>query len=97
MVKEKIGDNATQFEIKVHSNSYTVSANSYYDGLFSMAESGYTLLAVVGYSITGADSTNAVPVKVYRSGASNMRYTIKNNSATARNQELYVYGLYVKD
>lgn len=97
MISEKISDNATQFEIKVHSDSYTVSANSYYDGLFSMAESGYTLLADVGYAITGDDSSSAVPVKVYRSGASNMRYTIKNNSATARNQQIYVYGLYAKD
>lgn len=97
MVKEKKGNIATQFVINIHSDSYTVSANNYYDGLFSMAESGYTLLAIVGYSITGADSTNAVPVKVYRSGASDVRYTIKNNSSTARNQQIYVYGLYVKD
>lgn len=97
MISEKIGDIATQFKIKSYSDSYTVSANSYYDGLFSIAESGYTLLAIVGYSITGADSTNAVPVKVYRSGASNIRYTIKNNSATARDQQIYVFGLYAKD
>lgn len=96
MITEKQGIIAPNFVVEANSFDYTISANSDYSGLVSMYKADYTFLAVVGYSITGDDSTNAVPVKVYKAGTSSLRYTIKNNSSSSRSQTLYVYGLYVK-
>lgn len=97
MIKEKAATRVdTQIVREVLSQSYTVPANSYYDGELNVAKNGYTFIASVGFSITGVESTNANAFRFYKVGDV-MRYSVKNTTSSARNQEIYFYCLYVKD
>lgn len=97
MIKEKAATRVdTQIVIETVSQSYTVPANSYYDGEKDVSKAGYTFIAPVGFAITGTDSTNANAFKFYKVGNA-MRYSVKNTTDSARNQEIYFYCLYVKD
>lgn len=97
MIKEKAATRVdTQIVREVLSQSYTVPANSYYEGELNVAKNGYTFIASAGFAITGEDSTNANAFKFYKVGNA-MRYSVKSKSSNAKNQEIYFYCLYVKD
>lgn len=97
MIKEKAATRVdTQIVREVLSQSYTVPANSYYDGEKDVSKVGYTFIASVGFAITGVDSTNANAFKFYKVG-NVMRYSVKSTLSSAKNQEIYFYCLYVKD
>lgn len=97
MIKEKAATRVdTQIVRETLSQTYTVSANGYYEGELNVAKNGYTFIASVGFAITGEDSSNANVFKFYKVGNA-MRYSVKSTSSSTKNQEIYFYCLYVKD
>ena len=97
MIKEKATTRVdTQIVREVLSQSYTVPANSYYDGEIDVAKNGYSFVAMIGFAITGNASGNATAYKYYKSNDT-VQFSVKSTSAKAQNQEIYFYCLYVKD
>lgn len=87
---EKVGDN-----ISISANSQNTSVS------FSVANSGWTPIGIMGWSITNATNSGAgayytVPVRIRISG-SNCVATIRNNGSSAAKVKLTVDVLYVSN
>lgn len=99
--RKGILDDFLVVEGKVAYDNLTVAASSFEDSSVSVAKTGYTPIAIVGYNVSNGSSsgngrTSVVLTKLYLSGA-NVVICTKNVSANAIKVKLGVYVLYVKN
>ena len=82
--------------LTVTSGTITVNANTYAASTFSVTKSGYTPMALVGYS--GKNGTNFQRIKFYRLtyASNNIYYGLRNIDNAAAKIIMTVYILYKK-
>lgn len=82
--------------LTVTSSTITVNSGTYSASTFSVTKSGYTPLALVGYS--GKNGTNFQDIKLYRMtyGSNNIYYGLYNTSNATRKVVMTAYVLYKK-
>lgn len=98
MVAESLGKLSGKFVIEQVDTSYSVGQNNFANGTISASKTGYKLLGVIGWQITGSSSAQAVVFRLYPSGTT-INYYVKNTSTTSGTitQTITVDCLYVKE
>lgn len=98
MVAESLGKLSDKFILEQVQASYSIGQNNFTNGTISASKTGYRLLGVIGWQVSGTSSAQAVVFRLYPSGTT-INYYVKNTSTTSGTvtQFITVDCLYVKE
>ena len=98
MITESCGKLSDKFILEQVQASYSVGQNNFTNGTISASKTGYRLLGVIGWQVSGTSSAQAVVFRLYPSGTT-INYYVKNTSTTSGTvtQFITVDCLYVKE
>lgn len=97
MVAESLGKLSDKFILEQVQTSYSVGQNNFANGSINASKTGYKLLGVIGWQVSGTASASASVFRLYPSGTT-IEYYVKNNSTSGGTvtQYITVDCLYVK-
>lgn len=98
MIAEHLGKLSDKFVLGQVDKSYSVGQNNFTNGTIDASKSGYKLLGVIGWQVSGTSSAQAVVFRLYPTSGTTINFYVKNTSTSGGSitQTITVDCLYVK-